>query len=110
MSWLRGRYYIRSIKQDGRVIHEYVGGGELGRAVATLDTQERAESRSEAAAWQGEMRELDLLDARAAPIHELIELLARAALAAAGYHQHDRGEWRRSRESTAKENRAKSNQ
>jgi hypothetical protein len=40
MSWDRQanrRYYSRSTKINGRIIREYVGGGEVGEIAATLD-------------------------------------------------------------------------
>ena len=37
------------------------------------------------------------LDASLAELNELADLLARVALLAAGYHQHDRGKWRKRR-------------
>ena len=97
MSWLRGSYYVRSVKRHGRVIHEYVGGGKRGRTAAARDAKQRARRQAEAARWRATRQELDDLDGQVAHCCELIELLARAALVAAGYHQHDRGEWRRRR-------------
>src|SRR3712207_8959817 len=46
--------------------------------------------------------ERERLDALTAPIEELCEAtetIARAALVASGYHQHNRGEWRKRRRS-----------
>jgi len=103
MAWHNGRYYVRKIKQHGRAISEYVGGGELGRAAATLDAQDRGRRLADAAAWRKEKDQLEALDARVATLCELIEMLARAALTAAGYHQHKRGEWRKRRAGKARQ-------
>jgi hypothetical protein len=43
--------------------------------------------------------ELAKLDAAVAPADEALELVTHAVLAAAGFHRHNRGEWRRRRES-----------
>ena len=98
MAWERGRYYVRKIKRNGRVISDYLGGGKRGRTAAARDAKQRARRQAEAARWRATRQELDDLNAQVAHCYELIELLARAALVAAGYHQHDRGEWRRRRE------------
>ena len=47
---------------------------------------------------RAERAEVEALDAPLDQLDDLAELLARAALMAAGFHQHKRGEWRRRRE------------
>jgi hypothetical protein len=47
---------------------------------------------------QARARSQARLEAAEAASQELADLLARAALVAAGYHRHDRGAWRRRRE------------
>ena len=93
-----GRYYTRSRKVDGRVIREYVGSGPVAEMAAQADARERERREEEARAWREEREDLDALDARTRDLDELAELLTRAALLAAGYRQHERGEWRRLRE------------
>jgi hypothetical protein len=92
-----GRYYTRSRKVGGRVVREYIGGGTLGEAVAECDAQERAERRAAAACWQRERDQLAALDALMHDFSRQVDIQMRAALCAAGFHQHDRGEWRRER-------------
>jgi hypothetical protein len=93
-----GAYYTRSRREDGRVIREYVGGGALGAHAARKDALERQRREKQMARWrelQGE------LDAGEVPVNELsgfLDVLVRATLLAAGYHQHKRGEWRKRRE------------
>jgi hypothetical protein len=92
-----GLYYTRSRKEGGRVVREYLGGGFLGELAARMDA-ERRRRRDEREAAQREERER--LDALVAPVEELCEaaeVIARAALVASGYHQHNRGEWRKRR-------------
>src|SRR2546423_1787462 len=93
----RGRYYYRSTRVRGRVSKRYVGGGALGQWAAQEDARERAERGSkrreqaaERARMLGEERELQEL-------YERVEAAIAASLAAAGYHRHDRGPWRRRR-------------
>jgi hypothetical protein len=92
-----GRYYTRSRKVGGRVVREYVGRGLVGELAAREDAARRA-ARETAA----EARRRDRLTARAlgdlvAGLDALADDLTSATLAAAGYHRHDRGAWRRRR-------------
>jgi hypothetical protein len=93
MGWDKGRYYTRSRKANGRVAREYVGTGEAAERAARLDAMARQEREARRAA----LAELAALDAPLDDLAELTDLLARAALAAAGYRRHHRGEWRKRR-------------
>jgi hypothetical protein len=97
MGWDRaGRYYTRSRRRNGRVTRQYVGGGELGRLAAALDEARRAFRAEKAAAWRAEKARLEVLDQKLADLEKLAELLAHAALLAAGCREHKR-QWRRTR-------------
>jgi acyl-CoA reductase-like NAD-dependent aldehyde dehydrogenase len=79
------------------VTKEYVGAGPIGEAAAGLDAARRAARDRER--WQ-RAAALEAQDALERPTHELDDLadrLAAVALILAGYHRHDRGEWRRRR-------------
>ena len=93
MGWDRGRYDTRSRKVDGRVARESLGTGEAAERAARPDALARQEREARRAA----MAELAALDAPLDDLAELTDLLARAVLAAAGYRQHHRGEWRKRR-------------
>jgi hypothetical protein len=88
-----GRYYTRSKKVNGRVVREYVGTGEAAERAARQD----AVARQEREARRAVREELAALDAPLDDLAEVTDLLARAALAAAGYRRHHRGEWRKRR-------------
>jgi hypothetical protein len=92
-----GRYYTRSKKVNGRVVREYIGTGRVAELVAQMDALERRKRRLDALDLRDEKAELADLDARLDELDDLAELLARAALLAAGFHQHKRGEWRKRR-------------
>lgn len=98
MGWERGRYYTRSRKRNGRVVREYIGGGEVGRLVAKMDAMVRAERKAKADALRAEKARMDSLDAEIAAVSCVADFVARAVLTAAGYHQHHRGAWRKRRE------------
>jgi hypothetical protein len=101
MAWERRQwgtaYYTRSRKVGGRVVREYVGAGPAGEMAAEMDALERERRETERAAWRAEKDELEALDAPLAELNDLADLLAHAALTAAGFRQHHRGEWRRRR-------------
>jgi hypothetical protein len=96
MGWDRG-YYYRVRKVNGRVVREYVGRGPIAELVAQMDGLERQQREAERAAWLVKWAEQNALDAPLDELNELADLLARAALLAAGFHQHKRGEWRKRR-------------
>jgi hypothetical protein len=103
MGWERrgGRdYYYRASWSGGRVVKEYVGTGRVAELVADMDAIERAGREADRQADRETRRELAALDAPLAELDELADLLARAALLAAGLRQHRRGEWRRPRART----------
>ncbi|SRR5579884_1263901 len=94
MGWDKGsRYYTRSRRLNGRVIRQYLGTGEAAEQAARLDASARQEREDRRAV----RAELATLDASLAELAKHMDLLARAALVAAGYRQHHRGAWRRRR-------------
>jgi hypothetical protein len=95
VGWDKGRYYTRSRKVNGRVVREYVGSGEAAELAAQMDAINRTVREAEREARRAEKAELDALDARVTELDELADQLAHAALVAAGFHQHKRGEWRK---------------
>ena len=82
---------------NGEVIREYVGGGVLGEIAGRMDALERRQREEEATAWKEEREQMEALGAPVDELCEAAEILAKAALVAAGYHQHKRGEWRKRR-------------
>jgi hypothetical protein len=97
MAWERG-YYYRVRKVGGRVVREYVGKGPLAEATARLDHVKWMRRRIEALDLRDEKDEHAALEAEVKALSEQAEHAARAALLAAGYHQHKRGPWRKRRE------------
>jgi len=96
MAWKGSRYYVRNVKRCGQVVTEYVGGGAVGAAAAAEDTRRRADRAEERARRH-------LLRTWSAALDDYcaaVERVVRTALAAAGYHRHDRGRWRKRRVST----------
>jgi hypothetical protein len=96
MAWERG-YYYQAEKIGGRVVKTYVGHGRIGELAAQLDAIEREKRASEKASFKTWKKHLADLDEPLDRLNDLADMLARAALIAAGFHQHRRGEWRRRR-------------
>src|SRR5438309_126486 len=97
MGWDRGRYYTRSKKVNGRVVREYIGAGRVGQLAAELDSLERERRYLDGLILRQEKDEQAALEAELKSLEALTDLVAYAALRAAGYHLHNRGEWRKRR-------------
>jgi hypothetical protein len=90
-------YYYRARKEGRRVVKEYVGAGQAALLAQMLDEQHRTRQLAEAAEQRAAMA---AFEAEEAPIEDLcrhIETVTRATLLGAGYHRHERGEWRQRR-------------
>ena len=96
-------YYYKKERQEKKVVSVYCGKdgssiAELWEDITALGVHRRQQEAAERAADRASFAEL----ARTPPA--LLELLAEAkrqtaaALEAAGYHQHKRGEWRKRRD------------
>src|SRR5689334_8655491 len=104
----KGCYYTRTHRRNGRRIREYVGSGALATLLAQIDATAREEQAIVAEIAAEEQAERDACYARLFGPLDALEaasnVLVREALTAAGYVQHDRGDWRmpRGRQKTAR--------
>jgi hypothetical protein len=96
MPW-RGPYYYRSVWVDGKPRQVYVGRGPDAELVARLEQVEVERRQLRRQGCDMARQEDEALDALLGELNELTEILTVAAMTAAGYHRHDRGEWRRRR-------------
>lgn len=94
------RYFYRSVRRDGRVVTEYVGTGEVAALIAKIDGVKRDLKKLDALDWRDERDRLVAIDRRQAGRFNLVEALVRLTLESAGFHRHQRGEWRRRRMSS----------
>jgi hypothetical protein len=90
-------YYTRSRKVNGRVVREYFGCGPVAELSARMDARDRSRREEQAAAFRAERERLDAADAATDDLSRIADLAAAGAMTAAGYHRHNRGEWRRRR-------------
>ena len=96
MAYRRGNYYYRSLRQDGRVVTDYLGSDDTGRALADLDALDQLRRRLEHLEDR-ERKEFEAsLDQCVDAVDHLIRALSDAVLLSDGYHTH-RGQWRRTR-------------
>jgi hypothetical protein len=101
VSWqiIRGRrYYYRNRKVAGRVLKEYVGAGPQAELAAALDAQRRQERRDKADARRAEQARRAPAEGALRGLDGGLGVLHKAALLAAGFHQHQGGEWRRKKD------------
>ena len=102
MAWeARGsrRYYTRSKRVNGRVVREYVGaaGAAVAELAAAADAVKRADRRAALEARRAEEARWAEATAPLLELCHVADVMARAALLAAGYHRHSRCSWRRRR-------------
>lgn len=92
------RYYTRSRRVGGRIQREYVGCGTVGELVAKLDEIDRESRMLEAESIRQARQQAERMDESLANFEELAENIGRGLLIVAGYHQHNRSEWRKRNE------------
>ena len=97
MPWVRRgrhRYYVRRRRVNGSVVRQPYGRGPEAQ-LAALAAQRQREREAQ---WARRRQERGRWDAKTETVQRLIavsDLLVRAALLAAGFHQHQQGAWRR---------------
>jgi hypothetical protein len=92
------RYYYRSRRVGDKVVKEYVGSGEVASAIADLEALERERAEEAARQRQAERARQDAVDALLLAFCQGVGDIVAEALERAGYHRHDRGQWRRKRQ------------
>ena len=91
------KYYYRHRRVGGRPRTVYVGaaGSPAAELAAAADDLRRLEREVTARERHAERERLRGAEAPLLELCEVSDIVARAALVAAGYHRHDRGPWRR---------------
>ena len=93
------RYYYQASRVDGRVVKRYVGKGDVAALLGQMNDLDAQRRQVEAESERAERAALDALHRELGDACDLVDQLTRAVLLAAGYHRHDRGEWRKRRDS-----------
>jgi hypothetical protein len=94
MPWF-GKYYYRSVRVNGQPRRIYIGPGHKGQQAAEADQRAREQRARDRAAAKTLQTEYASVDADLEEVGELAHALSHAAMYAAGYQLHCRGEWRR---------------
>jgi hypothetical protein len=100
MAWEQRRgnwYYYRPQWIQGRVVKTYLGRGPKAEAAASEDAERRAERAALRNATEDARLREEPAGALLAELDGQVTIMLRAALAAAGFHQHARGQWRKKR-------------
>lgn len=90
-------YYYRKERVAGQVLSHYVGTGDIASLMATLDAEERSQQAEDRDAMREERRQWETVDRENAACFAQVEAVLRQTLESAGYHRHNRGEWRKRR-------------
>src|SRR5262245_38424745 len=91
------RYYYRSVREGNRVRSVYVGQGDDANLIARAAEFDRNHRQSRRDAERFVQGQAEAEDRAFTAWFDRIEEQAQAALVAAGYHRHHRGEWRKRR-------------
>lgn len=100
-------YFYRKKRVNGRVVSEYIGGGQVAQILAQLDEREREKRGAQREAVAAQIEQWRASDRAAKGAFDFVSIVLGAALQSAGYHQHARGEWRRKRATTNSKDMAK---
>src|SRR5262245_24607289 len=92
------RYYYRSLCVAGRSVRRYVGTGPVTELAAAADDLRKLKRTIAARERQAEQARHHQAEAPLRALCSLSDLLTRATFVTAGYHRHDRGAWRRRRD------------
>lgn len=99
MGWEQrsGRFYFYEKRREGRrVVSRYVGGGVLAFMVEEMMAESRQERQRQQQAQKEIRDEQKQIDRELAGAESTLAGIVRAALRAAGFHQH-KGQWRKKR-------------
>jgi hypothetical protein len=100
MFWVRrkGRRYLYETRRVGRRVRKvYLGTGPLAEHLMAKAEELKAAQAARAAERDRQEATRSAAARAATELAAGLDLLTRACLLAAGYHQHDRGAWRRKR-------------
>ena len=88
------RYFTRSRRIGGRIVREYYGTGIAGQMMALEVERARRQKAESQRLWREWLTCSSAAEQHFRSFAARTRLLVRAALLAAGFNQHDRGEWR----------------
>jgi hypothetical protein len=93
----QNRAFYQSLRINGRVVHRYLGSGPEAARVAAVIEERRQQRAAARAVLLAEQQTHGQVENPLEAFCSLTDLLVRATLLLAGYHQHCRGAWRKTR-------------
>src|SRR5438552_1878120 len=100
MAWDKRGYFYISERCGNQVTRDYFGNGPTAKIVAGRLDAERRRRVAASDAMRTERRRIADLDKNLISLNILADLAAASILETAGFHRHNRGEWRKKRERT----------
>jgi hypothetical protein len=101
MPWLTKRsgqrYYYTNRRVQGRQVRSYVGTGDAADQVVAAVRSRQAERAKRRSALLAQLQSHANGIDGAMRLAQAIDMLTKSTLVGLGFHQHDRGEWRRRR-------------
>jgi hypothetical protein len=91
-------YWYQTKRNGQRVTREYIGRGLVADLTANLDQSDRDGVDVERAMRRAEIAKFDGLNRDVQTAFDAVQEVVKSTLEASGYHQHDRGQWRKRRE------------
>lgn len=92
------RVFYESRRADGQPVKVYRGSGPAAEEAAAAVAGRRSDRVEQAERLAADVAAHAAASAPLAQLDELLDLVAKAALVMAGFRQHDRGAWRRTRD------------
>jgi hypothetical protein len=93
----RGKYWTTTHRENGRIVREYFGTGELGRLASEVDDMARQTRLLEREERAAERDRIATIEDPVVAFGRVVDLAVTCELLVSGYHRHDRGPWRRRR-------------
>ena len=91
------QYYYQKVREGDKVISRYIGSGETAHLIADFERLTTNSLQAMAVLQKTEAEEQKQQEIELDAHCSAVEAMFRQAMTAAGYHQHNRGEWRKQR-------------
>ena len=88
-------YYYRSTHECGRSIKIYLGRGAAAEEAARQDAEARRQREQRKQEWLLTWAKIKQTKQPSDEFCRTLNLVVKVVLIASGFHQHERGEWRR---------------
>lgn len=91
------QYFYRKVRNGDKIRSDYIGHGELARAIAYFEQRDNEEIQDAKRLKSQEKEAERARETEFMAFYTAVEAEFAQAMTAAGYHRHHRGEWRKQR-------------